>query len=167
MCGIFLYIQKNGNVIKKKEIKKSFDNLKNRGPDNSKLLFKNNIYYGFHRLKIMDTSENANQPFVLNNIILICNGEIFNYKEIKEEYKIKTKSESDCEVILQLYLKLKEKETNEDKLIKKLCNILDGEFSFCLTDFETNKLYISRDPYGVRPLFYSNKSPMFNVLPFK
>ena len=58
---------------------------------------------GFHRLSIMDKSILGNQPFQYHNITLICNGEIFNYNEIIEEYDFKCFSKSDCEVILHLY----------------------------------------------------------------
>ena len=97
MCGIFLYIQKLKEIEEKRkeEIKKSFQELKNRGPDNNKLIEKNKMIMGFHRLCIMDKSELGNQPFEYNNKSLICNGEIFNYKEIIEEFKFKCYSKSD------------------------------------------------------------------------
>ena len=105
MCGIFLYIQKLKEIEakQKEKIEKSFQKIKNRGPDNSKLIENNKMIMGFHRLCIMDKSELGNQPFEYNNKSLICNGEIFNYKEIIEEFKFKCVSQSDCEVILHLY----------------------------------------------------------------
>ena len=77
-------------------------------------------------------------------IIFICNGEIYNHKFLKEKYNIKTNSDSDCEVILYLYQKLG---------FEKTCNDLDGVFSLIIYDTNTNKIYVGRDPYGVRPLF--------------
>lgn len=158
MCGIFLYITKDGYKIKRSLIHKSFLKIQSRGPDNSELINYHNLYFGFHRLSIMDVSSLGNQPFYLKNIILICNGEIFNHKKIIKEYNIKTNSNSDCEVILHLYVILKEKYDNEEDIIYNLCNILDGEYSFTLYDITIDKVYIARDPYGVRPLFYSHDS---------
>lgn len=156
MCGIFLFLKKNGYKVNKELIDKSFEKISARGPDNSQINQYNNLYFGFHRLSIMDTSDLGNQPFNMKNIILICNGEIFNYKKIIKKYNIKTKSASDCEVLLHLYLILKNKYTNDNKIINELCNIIDGEFSFCLYDLITEKIFIARDPYGVRPLFFSH-----------
>ena len=158
MCGIFLYISKDGYKIKRSLIHKSFLKIQSRGPDNSELINYHNLYFGFHRLSIMDVSSLGNQPFYLKNIILICNGEIFNHKKIIKEYNIKTKSTSDCEVILHLYVILKEKYDNDEDIIYNLCNILDGEYSFTLYDITNSKVYIARDPYGVRPLFFSHDS---------
>jgi asparagine synthase (glutamine-hydrolysing) len=159
MCGIFLYIQKLKKISEEKKlnIKETFDKLKKRGPDNSKLIMINNMMVGFHRLSIMDKSILGNQPFQYHNITLICNGEIFNYNEIIEEYDFKCFSKSDCEVILHLY-ELYKKSNNDEETMYKLCNKLDGEFSFCLYDNDTKKTFIGRDPYGVRPLFYNHDS---------
>jgi len=159
MCGIFLTLLKEKYKIDKKKILYSFNKIKNRGPDDSKLYYHNRkIIFGFHRLAIMDTSSLGNQPFITNDIILICNGEIFNYKDIIQKYNLVCNSNSDCEVILHLYNYLKNKYSNSNDIIYNLCNILDGEFSFCLFDKSISKVFISRDPYGVRPLFYSHDS---------
>lgn len=156
MCGIFLFIKKYGYKVSRDIIDKSFQKIQSRGPDNSQLINFHDLYFGFHRLSIMDTSNLGNQPFYMKNIILICNGEIFNYKQIIKHYNIKTKSSSDCEVLLHLYVILKNEYENEEKAIYEMCNILDGEFSFCLYDLISNKVFIARDPYGVRPLFFSH-----------
>ena len=159
MCGIFLYIQKLKEIEakQKEKIEESFHKLKNRGPDNYKLIEKEQMMMGFHRLCIIDRSELGNQPFEYKNLNLICNGEIFNYKEIIEEFKFKCVSQSDCEVILHLYNFYKQN-SNDNEIMYKLCNKLDGEFAFCLYDDDTKKTFISRDPYGVRPLFYTHDS---------
>jgi len=156
VCGIFAYLS-NGkftNFSKEylKIMKESAYNNKNRGPDNTLDLYINNkIYMMFHRLCINDLSENGNQPMVLNNCYLICNGEIFNHKDIINSYNFNTLTESDCEVILHLYLYLKCKKSKN--IFIDLCNILDGEFAFVLYDMDEDIAFIARDPYGVRPLF--------------
>ena len=118
-----------------------------RGPDKSKKVDFDNKIFVFNRLAINDLSDNGMQPFILDNIYLICNGEIYNHINLKKEYNITTKSYSDCEVILYLY-----------KLfgIEKTCLLLDGVFAFVLYDKGLDKLYVARDPYGVRPLFMGN-----------
>lgn len=116
---------------------------------NDKNLYHNNnvpinIFMGFHRLAINDLSDSGNQPFVMDNITLICNGEIYNHKELTIAYNIETKSNSDCEVILHLYKKI-----GFDQTI----NLLDGVFACVLFDSSKNIVYAARDPIGVRSLY--------------
>jgi len=103
-----------------------------------------NIFMGFHRLSINDLSDNGNQPFVSDDVVMMCNGEIYNYKELCAEYNIILKSDSDCEVILHLYNII-----GFDNTIKKL----DGVFACVLYDSSTNIVHIARDPVGVRSLY--------------
>jgi len=165
MCGIFSYIYNlnNNKNWEFNNILNNFNKISKRGPDNSQYKVENNVFLGFHRLSINDLSEIGNQPMCLNDYFLICNGEIFNHLEIIDEYNFKTKSKSDCEVILHLYNYLINKISHSDKLpyndvMNSLCNKLDGEFSFILYDTKRNYIYVSRDPYGVRPLFIGNKN---------
>ena len=155
MCGIFGYISKfllTENVINTHGISRGFNKIRDRGPNNTQHCLIDNIYLGFHRLAINDLSENGNQPMQLNNYFLVCNGEIFNYKKLKEEFNFEFKSNSDCEIILHLYdYFVKE---NRKDIFNIICNLLDGEFAFILYDGNKQKTYIARDPYGVRPLFF-------------
>lgn len=155
MCGIFGYISKfllTENVIKTHGISRGFNKIRDRGPNNTQHCLIDNIYLGFHRLAINDLSENGNQPMQLNNYFLVCNGEIFNYKKLKEEFNFEFRSNSDCEIILHLYdYYVKE---NRKDIFNIICNLLDGEFAFILYDGNKQKTYIARDPYGVRPLFF-------------
>ncbi len=141
MCGIFSYI---GNKYSKEDLLDNFNKIKARGPDSSRLIHINNIILGFHRLAINDLSDDGMQPFKLGSIYLICNGEIYNNKKLREEHVFVTNSSSDCEVILHLYLLYG---------IEKTCQLLDGVFSFVLYDDTRKTVYVARDPYGVRPLF--------------
>ncbi len=154
MCGIFAILN-NTMSIPQEVIKKAFNNLKNRGPDKSsintlKINNKNSdssITLGFHRLSINDLSDGGMQPFIntLSHIYVICNGEIYNSKELKKEFSLKTNSESDCEVILHLYEKFG---------IHKTVQLLHGVFSFVVYDFRYNNMYAVVDRISVRPLFY-------------
>ena len=142
MCGIFCYLGKSLSTIK---LQDNFSRIENRGPDYSILQTINNVTLGFHRLSINDLSESGHQPFVYNENYLICNGEIYNHKNLKEKYNIETKSNSDCEVIIHMYEKFGFEET---------CKQLDGVFALIIYNSKTKKLHVGRDPYGVRPLFF-------------
>lgn len=142
MCGIFFYF---GDTHTKEVINYNFNKIKNRGPDYSELKQINNkLFMGFHRLSIIDKSESANQPFFIDGIYLICNGEIYNYKSLINDNEFNTFSGSDCEVIIHMYKKYG---------ILDTINNLDGVFAFILYDSNINKVFIGRDAFGVRPLF--------------
>lgn len=157
MCGIWGYIVSNS--LKKHELEilfKSFMKVQNRGPDRSDFKIINEIvkiYLGFHRLSIMDKSTSGDQPFTVEyenrSIYTMCNGEIYNFKQLIKENNINVKSGSDCEVIPHMYIKYGFKGTLE-RLI--------GEFAMCVLDIDhannTINLYIGRDQTGVRPCFF-------------
>jgi asparagine synthase (glutamine-hydrolysing) len=151
MCGIFCIL--NGEKNNQQFYKEQFIKGATRGPEDSKFVSFHNVFLGFHRLAINGLDSISNQPFNINNIVLICNGEIYNYKYLYELMDIQPTSNSDCEVIIHLYLKYGMEQTLQ---------MLDGVFSFVLYDLrlETkqganldNFIYFARDPYGVRPLY--------------
>lgn len=150
MCGIFAILNIMTSYIEKDLIKQQFKKGQSRGPDDSNILdlYIINCMLGFHRLAINGLNQASNQPFYINNIFLVCNGEIYNYKEL---YTLLdegiAETDSDCEIIIHLYLKY-----GMDQTIR----MLDGEFAFILIDTRMDtykKLFIGRDPYGVRPLY--------------
>jgi len=149
MCGIFSYKGKKKSL---ENLKDSIDLIQYRGPDNSKYKsFEDNILFGFHRLSIVGISESGNQPLSHpkdNNLSLICNGEIYNFKNLAIKYNFNLQSGSDCEIILHLY-----KEFGIEQTVKEL----DGVFMFVLFDKKKNFLYSARDPFGVRPGFIGYK----------
>jgi asparagine synthase (glutamine-hydrolysing) len=103
-------------------------------------------------LKINDLSEAGDQPLIRGNVSAICNGEIYNFAELKAKYGFQFESGSDCEILLHLY----EKFGNVADFIDEL----DGVFAFIIHDTEKQLTYGARDPLGVRPMFmgldYSN-----------
>jgi asparagine synthase (glutamine-hydrolysing) len=148
MCGIFALL--NSNHLPFNYINDEFVKGKNRGPEFSVLNNYMGMTLGFHRLAINGLNEESNQPLVINDVILICNGEIYNYKKLYKYMNIEPTTGSDCEVIIYLYIKYG---------IEQTLIMLDGVFSFILYDNRitsdlNNKIYIARDPYGVRPLYY-------------
>ena len=144
MCGIFSLL--NNQEITE-EIKDAFNKGQKRGPEYSKIININKLTLGFHRLAINGINSESNQPLIINNITLICNGEIYNYKELCILCNITLNTQSDCEVIIHLY----------DKYgIEQTLQMLDGVFSFVLHDYRDSSIetiYVARDPYGVRPLY--------------
>ena len=145
MCGIFAVL--NNKKLDKNMLEKEFMMGENRGPEYSKFLNISNISLGFHRLAINGVKDTfSNQPFFIDGIYLICNGEIYNHKEITKILNITPKSKSDCEVIIHLYKKYG---------ISQTVQMLDGVFAFILVDTNSQEIFVSRDTYGVRPLFIS------------
>lgn len=149
MCGFVCFINENilsnqyFNLIKKGKIPT------HRGPDNQKFYRDNYFSVFFKRLSIMDLSSKSNQPLISENnrYIMVFNGEIYNFKEIKKnliEKKIKFKSAGDSEVLLKSYIHYGE----------NFINHLKGMFSFCIWDKKKNKLIAYRDRFGQKPLFY-------------
>jgi len=150
MCGIFCILN-NNHKINNIDNYTEFMKGQARGPESSKFIKKYmKMDIGFHRLAINGLNEESNQPLVFNDIILICNGEIYNYKKLYELMDVNPNTGSDCEVIIHLYLKYG---------IEQTLNMLDGVFAFVLYDNRINnydlnsKVYVARDPYGVRPLY--------------
>jgi asparagine synthase (glutamine-hydrolysing) len=143
MCGIFTLLNYYGS-LEHEPVMEEFKKGYKRGPEFSVISFKDSINFvqGFHRLAINGLNDTSNQPFLINGISLICNGEIYNYKYLYSLMDITPETDSDCEVIIHLYLKYGINET---------LRMIDGVFSFVLQD--NNKIYIARDPYGVRPLY--------------
>ena len=140
MCGILAY---SGNELRTGHLEKTFNTVAARGPDYSVLTRVHEAaILGFHRLAIMDTSDAGNQPFHIERKAAVCNGEIYNHKQLAREHNLEIKTGSDCEVILPLFLKMG---------IEKMCNALDGVFAFSIVDGDT--LHFGRDPIGIRPLF--------------
>lgn len=175
MCGIQFFLTN----IKDPEIRdlflKLFDNIKNRGPEDTELIEKNidnkQLYMGFQRLKINDTTNKGNQPFICETesefIAVITNGEIYNYQELIIKEELITTSNSDCEVIIRLYDKYHNKSYNKLNLVKKIIKMLDGVFAGCILHIhkKTHKInvFAFRDRYGVRPMYYGITEKSFGL----
>ena len=152
MCGIFALLNTNSknDSTQLTIIKQQFNKGRNRGPEYSRLEnFYLKMVLGFHRLAINGLDSISNQPIVYKDVVLICNGEIYNFKQLYNYMKVTPVTNSDCEVIIHLYLKYG---------IEQTLTMLDGVFSFVLYDNRlndelTNHVYVARDPFGVRPLY--------------
>ena len=149
MCGIAGYIGKK--QISKSTINKTLYLMKNRGPDfqDSQSFNANdtNVYLLHSRLSIIDLEMRSNQPFSFNGLTLVFNGEIYNYIELRKElikkgYTFSTSS--DTEVLLKAYV-----EYGEDCV-----QHFNGMWAFAIWDEKNQKLFLSRDRFAEKPLFY-------------
>ncbi len=146
MCGIFAYL---GIRFSEEELKSFAEKIKHRGPDSTVYKWVTpTLFYGFHRLAINGLNEESNQPMSHNGYHMICNGEIFNYKDLIKKYELEDvyKSGSDCEIILHLIEKIG---------LDACCNELDGEYAFVVYDEKEKNLMVARDQLGIRSLFWS------------
>ena len=156
MCGIAGFVNKN---IKNKEevIKKMADRIKYRGPDGEGYFIDDDVALAHRRLSIIDLS-NGSQPMYNedNSIVIVFNGEIYNFVELKDELKSKGhkfKNKSDTEVIIHGY----------EEWGKNVVEHLRGMFAFAIWDQNTKNLFMARDHFGIKPLYYAkfNDTLMF------
>ena len=143
MCGIFALFHSHEKLSL---IQQQFMLGKRRGPETSSFRTVDEGYIGFHRLAINGLDTESNQPLDIDNCTLICNGEIYNYHQLYDQlFPLIPQTNSDCEIIVHLYRKYG---------IDYTMHLLDGVFSFILIDNLSKMMYVARDAYGVRPLFY-------------
>lgn len=160
MCG-FAGFYSNNNSIEIDTILSMIDKLKHRGPDHIGTWVNDQKSFGFGhaRLSILDTSSAGNQPMSINNskYIICFNGEVYNHKILRKNLlydfpNIKFISNSDTETILYCF---------ENWGIEKTLTNMTGMFSFALYDKNENKLFISRDRFGEKPLYYGWQNDIF------
>ena len=167
MCSILGFCSNNGNYT---DIREALQKTWSRGPDDSRIVNTGNGWLGFNRLSIMGVTEEGMQPFVYENqrtvnrnelknteegflppeeseIVLVCNGEIYGFRPLKEELIQKGYSfisGSDCEILPALY----------HEYGTKMFRMLDAEFALVLYDRKEDSYIAARDPVGIRPLYY-------------
>ena len=164
MCGITGIINlDDDDEINFSLLKKMSGCLSHRGPDESGFFLNNNVGLANTRLSIVDI-EGGHQPFISydKKVVVIQNGEIYNYREIKKELensKYECKTSSDTEVILRLY----EKFSDLNKGPEEFVDSLNGMFSIAIHDERINKTWLIRDRLGIKPLYIAeyNKKILF------
>ncbi|OFZ03325.1 MAG: asparagine synthase (glutamine-hydrolyzing), partial [Bacteroidetes bacterium RIFOXYC12_FULL_35_7] len=150
MCGIAgIYSFTESGKESFSRVKTAISALSKRGPDGNGIFIKNNVALGHARLSIIDTSNAASQPFtdISGRYTIVFNGEFYNYKFFREQLKEKGynfKSDSDTEVLLNLYIEY------GISFFEKT----DGDFAFAIYDSAEQSLLIARDRMGVKPLLY-------------
>ena len=143
MCTIMCYCKKGADV---ETVKKCLDRTHSRGPDQARVQDIGAGVLGFGRLAVMGLTESGMQPFSLNGNYVVCNGEIYGYKKIRQEMsdRYSFASDSDCEVLLPLYEEFK----------TDMFRMLDAEFACVIYDGKEDTFIAARDPIGIRPLYY-------------
>tara|TARA_B100000676_G_C18089253_1_gene857942 strand:+ start:5251 stop:7110 length:1860 start_codon:yes stop_codon:yes gene_type:complete len=158
MCGFTGIINFNGlnrTAELDKKMMAALKRLYPRGPDQQDIWTDLKSYFVHSRLSIIDTSLAGRQPMYKYNKVISYNGEIYNFKEIKSKLiklGYKFSSESDCEVLLAGW----------DKWGIKVLDFISGMFAFSIWDQKKEKLYLVRDPFGKKPLYYSYKSGLIS-----
>lgn len=149
MCGFTgftNYIADNGAVLEK-----MMDRIRHRGPDSDGKYVDGKVAMGFRRLSIIDLSENGSQPIFNEDrsVVITFNGEIYNYKQLREELSAKGhifSTNTDTEVLVHGY---------EEWGRRKLLHKLRGMFAFVIFDKKKDRLFGARDFFGIKPLYYA------------
>lgn len=153
MCGITGF----AGAGSEEDILRMTNRLLHRGPDDKGTYISHKIGLGHTRLSIIDLSQSGHQPMWNDkeNIAIVFNGEIYNFKELKKEFNLDKKyhfrSETDTEVILRLY----------EELGEKCFEKLDGMFAIAIYDANANKIILARDRIGEKPLYWGVFSGTF------
>jgi len=147
MCGISGIINIDRSNVEKVEIENINNLIAHRGPDDDGFYFNENFAFGHRRLSIIDLSDMGHQPMEYNNNVITFNGEIYNYLEIKDELVelgYSFSSQTDTEVILASYLEW------GFECVERF----NGMWAFVIYDKSKNLLFLSRDRFGIKPLYY-------------
>jgi len=151
MCGIAGYLGQGDQGT----LEKMTNTLYHRGPDDKGFLLDGNLAMGHRRLSIIDLSEVGRQPMTSEDgsIILILNGEIYNYRELRKELKGQHKfvSQTDTEVIIHLY----------EEIGVKVFSKLNGMFAIAIYDKKKKQLILARDRFGKKPLYWGQFGETF------
>ena len=137
--------------LNKAKFQENLNIINHRGPDNQGIYQNNQIIFGHNRLSIIDTNVRSSQPMLYKHLIITYNGEIYNYLEIKNKliqkgYKFKTTS--DTEVVLLAWLEWS----------NKCLELFEGMFAFAIWNKKTKTLYLARDKFGEKPLFWAREN---------
>jgi asparagine synthase (glutamine-hydrolysing) len=152
MCGIagFVSIEDGPESSWVDAVRRMTDRMRLRGPDAGGEWFGKGVALGHRRLAILDLDARSNQPMVTSDgdYSIVFNGEIYNFRELRRDLEadgVGFRTTSDTEVLLALYAKEKE----------RMLPRLRGMFAFAIWDARSRELFLARDPYGIKPLYYA------------
>jgi asparagine synthase (glutamine-hydrolysing) len=156
MCGICGIIRFDEEPFSEEKIKRMMSAMKHRGPDDEGIHIEQNIGLGFVRLSIIDLSANGHQPMTdaTGQYVIILNGEIYNYIELRDELRslgYKFRSRSDTEVLLYSFI-----EWGPQSLDR-----LNGMFAFAVLNKREKSIFLARDRFGIKPLYYFQDNNVF------
>ena len=160
MCGIngiFAY-RADAPPVNRDELVASRECMRSRGPDAADAWISNDGRVGLahRRLAIIDLSPGGAQPMQRGERVIIFNGEIYNYQELRARLEAQGRtftSHSDTEVLLALY----------DVMGEGMLNELRGMFAIALWDGATRRMFLARDPYGIKPLYYADDGKTIRI----
>ncbi|MEP1094463.1 MAG: asparagine synthase (glutamine-hydrolyzing) [Cyclobacteriaceae bacterium] len=152
MCGIVGLYTNNREDYQSQVIEMTYE-LAHRGPDAQGYFGDACCYLGHRRLSILDTSDSANQPFhsSCERFVMVFNGEVYNFRELITKYNIEVKTNSDTEVILELFTRIG----------TKFVDMLNGMFTIAIYDKKEKTLCLFRDRLGIKPLYYYHSENIF------
>ncbi|TCT12963.1 asparagine synthase (glutamine-hydrolysing) [Natranaerovirga pectinivora] len=153
MCGFVGFADATLDIDKVKIINNMMDCIAHRGPDSDGVFSDEKATLGFRRLKIIDLSEEASQPMYNEDksCVLVFNGEIYNYQELRDELIEKGhifSSHTDSEVLIHGY----------EEYGVKLLDKIRGMFAFAIWDIKNESMFIARDFFGIKPLYYTQNT---------
>jgi asparagine synthase (glutamine-hydrolysing) len=153
VCGIVGIVNKSHNPPELRILKEMADKISHRGPDDEGYFIDNQVGFYHKRLSIIDI-KNGRQPMTSGSNTIIFNGEIYNYIELRDSlivrgYRFETNS--DTEVILKMY----------EEYGEKCVDLLNGMFAFVIYDKVKSNIFIARDHFGIKPLYFSDKKEQF------
>ena len=156
MCGICGIVRFDNNSVQEAPIREMMRAMKHRGPDDEGVFIEENVGLGFVRLSIIDLSSAGHQPMLSKDerYVLIFNGEIYNYIELKEELQkegIVFNTQTDSEVLLNAYIYWGE----------KCLHHLNGMWAFVIFDRQEKRIFTARDRYGIKPFYYLQTPNLF------
>jgi len=143
MCGILFTNQKK---VTEKQFLNALQLMFHRGPDNQSYINNNGVFLGHSRLSIIDLNPRSNQPFRDGDLVMIYNGEVYNYKELISDHHLDVVTKSDTEVVLAMYRKYG----------SACLEYFNGMFAFIIYDESTGDIFAARDRLGIKPLYYVN-----------
>jgi asparagine synthase (glutamine-hydrolysing) len=153
MCGISVQVNKNGKV-NGESLRHMNEKIAHRGPDDEGYFIGENFGFGHRRLSIIDLSKNGHQPMQHKHLWIVYNGEIYNYVELREELTVmgcEFHSTSDTEVILAAYARWG----------RDCFSRFNGMWAFAIYDGEQNEIVLSRDHFGIKPLYFCKTEHVF------
>lgn len=142
MCGIAGFNWQDRSLIKKMTI-----SLRHRGPDDMGNYLDKQVSFGHTRLSILDLTKKGKQPMLFKHLVIIFNGEIYNFKDLRKKLRKEGhifNTNTDTEVILHSYYKWGQ----------NCLNYFNGMWAFCIYDKKKKILFLSRDRFGIKPLYY-------------
>ena len=145
MCGIA------GSINFSLSVTVLSDLLRHRGPDSQDIWRDNLVTFFNSRLAIQGHGSDGAQPYILENLILVFNGEIYNHLDLRRQYGLVCSGNSDSETLLKLY----------QQRGRQMLNDLDGMFAFCIYDRTSGSIWFARDRCGEKPLYYYHQGDRF------